>query len=196
MDVKPRSRTASPEPRASRTVSVDTATSRTFDNGAPLNKNGIPGALEQRAVATRDQLIVRRSVGTTQFQRSVTAGFARARNNLRPGSRCRFSRDRQVAELFVFPGNVHAFGLPMHARASDALGEVAPIRRLKRAFMRVRAGRDHMAAGLNQLAARGKNPLPSGRRSRFNDDKRVRSQIPEPLQNRRPNLRGEASFRT
>ena len=48
-----------------------------------------------------------------------------------------------------------------------------------------------MRAGLNQLAARGKNPLPSGRRSRFDNHKRVRSQIPEPLQNRVPDLRGK-----
>ena len=40
------------------------------------------------------------------------------------------SRDGEVDEFFILPGNVRAFGLTMDARTGDALGEMAPIRRL------------------------------------------------------------------
>lgn len=77
----------------------------------------------------------------------------------------------------------------MDARAGDALGEVAPVRRLERTCARMRAGSDHLRAGLDQLIARGDNPLPAGRRSRFDNHKRVCGQLPELLQNRMPNFR-------
>src|SRR6266513_2586697 len=93
------------EPHALRTVSVDTATSRRFDSSRPSKRRapiGRPGALEQCAVAAREYLIIRRSVGTTQLQRNMAAGFAWARNNARANSRCRLSRDGDIAELLVF----------------------------------------------------------------------------------------------
>lgn len=124
----------------------------------------------------------------------MTAGFSGASYNSRSGMRCRFSRNCQIAEFLVFPGDVRAFGLPMDARAGNALGEMTPVRRLKRARMRMRAGRDHMRGGLDQLTARDKNPLPPGRCSRFDDHQSVRSPLPEPLQNRMPD-RGASSFR-
>ena len=86
----------------------------------------------------------------------------------------------------VFPRDLRALGLPMRARAGNALGEMAPVRWRKRACMRMRAGRDHVRAGFDQLAARGKNPLPPGRRSRFDDHQHVRGQLPELSQNRLP----------
>jgi hypothetical protein len=52
-----------------------------------------------------------------------------------------------------------------------------------------------MRAGLDQLIARGDNPLPAGRRSRFDNHKRVCGQLPELLQNRMPSFR-RSSFRT
>lgn len=54
---------------------------------------------------------------------------------------------------------------------------------------RARAGSDHLRVGLDQLIARGDNPLPAGRRSRFDNHKRVCGQLPELLQNRMPSFR-------
>ena len=114
----------------------------------------------------------------------MPAGLAWACNNARSDTRSRLSRDRHIAELLVFPGDVRAFGLSMDARAGDALGEVAPVRRLERTCARMAR-----RAGLDQLIARGDNPLPAGRRSRFDNHKRVCGQLPELLQNRMPSFR-------
>src|SRR5262249_60372289 len=111
----------------------------------------------------------------------MTASFAGASYDSRSGMRCRFSRNRQIAEFLVFPGDVRAFSLPMDARAGNALGEMTPVRRLKRARMRMRAGPDHMRGGLDQLAARGKNAVPPGGGSRLGDHQRVPRPRPRPL---------------
>jgi len=79
----------------------------------------------------------------------------------------------------------------MDARAGNAHGEMTPVRRLKRTRLRMRAGRDYMRAGFNQLATRGMNPLPPGRHSRFDDYESVCSLRPEALQNRMPDRGGK-----
>ena len=106
----------------------------------------------------------------------------------RAGGRRR-ARDRHVAELLVFPRNLRFLGEPMQARTGDALGEMTPVRRHERAGMRMRTRREHMSAGLDQLSPRGDDALPTGRRSRFDDDERVGGRLPQPLQDRLANLR-------
>src|SRR5262245_58193434 len=140
-----------------------------------------PCLLERVAVAPREQLIPSRSIGMAQFQRDPTAGLARSGNDARAGCRRRLSRQRHIAELLVLPGNLRPFGLPMQTRACDTFGEMAPVGRLQGAFMRMRTGRDHMGAALDQLAARGENALPSSRRARLDNDQRVGGQVPQPV---------------
>ncbi len=79
----------------------------------------------------------------------------------------------------------------MQARAGDTLREMAPVRRLQRAGMGVRTRRDHVSAAVDQLTAGGKDTLPAVRRSRFDDDKDVGGQLPQPLQDRLPNVWGK-----
>ncbi len=55
--------------------------------------------------------------------------------------------------------------------------------------MRVRAWRDHVGAGVDQLAACGDDALPAGRRSRLDDDERVGGHPPQPFKNLRSRVR-------
>src|SRR5262245_14799870 len=133
--------------------------------------------------------MIHRSVRTAQLQRDMATGLAWPCNNARSDGHSWLSRDRYIAKFLVFPGSVRTLCLPMQARAGNALAEVAPVRRLKRTGTRMRAGRNHMTASLDQLPARGENPLPTGWRSRFDNHKRVRGQLPESLQDRTPSIR-------
>jgi hypothetical protein len=53
----------------------------------------------------------------------------------------------------------------------------------------VRAWREDVSAGLDQLMPDGANTLPASRRARLDNDQCVRGHVPEPFQNRFPDRR-------
>ena len=72
----------------------------------------------------------------------VTDGCARTREG-----RCcnRRARQRDISEFLVLERQLRALDLLVRAGALQALGEMAPVRRLKRAFAVMRAGRGDCA---------------------------------------------------
>ena len=147
--------------------------------------------MKKCAVAPREQLLARRSVGTAQLQGDPAAGFPRTCNNACAGGRYQRSRDRHVAEFLVLPGDVRTLGLPVQARTGDAAGEMAPIRRLQRTRIRMRAWRNHISTGLDQLAPGGEYMLPTGWRSRLDDHECIDGQSPKPLHDPWPIFRSK-----
>ena len=73
----------------------------------------------------------------------VTTGCASTREG-RAQTGC--ARQRDIGEFLVLERQLGALDLLVRARALQALGEVAPVRRLQRAFAVMRAGRGDMRA--------------------------------------------------
>src|SRR5689334_23228142 len=106
-------------------------------------------------------------------------------NDTRAGSCWRPPRYRDIAEFFIFPRNFGALRLPMQARSRHARGEMAPVRGLQRTIAGVRTWGDNMSTRLDQLAARGKDALPSCRRAGFDNEKHIRGQLPQTFEDDR-----------
>jgi Mitochondrial small ribosomal subunit Rsm22 len=117
-------------------------------------------------------MFARRPIFAAQLQRHAAAALSRTGDDARRGDGRRRARDRHIAELLVFPRKLRVLGQPMQARTGDALGEMTPVRRHKRAGVSVRTRRDQMRAGFDQLSPRGDDALPAGRRARLDDDER------------------------
>ena len=158
--ILPGSRLAGPalSPQSSRRAALNVSPSRLVNSRSPALPSG-SAKLEQNLAGT---------------------GFRR-RDDPRGVGGCRLPRGGDKNEFLVFPRHVGVLGQPVQARAGDAAGKMAPVGRVERAGRLVRARRQHMRAGLDQLRAHRQNALPAGRRARLDDQQRVGGQLPEPV---------------
>ena len=90
----------------------------------------------------------------------------------------RHAGQRDISEFFVLEGQFDPLDLHMCARAGQALGEMAPVRRSKRAFAVMRAGRrDTGAQGDRSLPQRQYSRIAGGRAG-FDYQQRVAGLFP------------------
>ena len=83
------------------------------------------------------------------------------------------SRQRDIGEPFVLERQLRGLDLLVRARALQALGEMAPVRRLQRAFAVMRAGGGDMCTHCNQPLTQRDDAGIAGRRAGFDHEQRV-----------------------
>ena len=106
------------------------------------------------------------------------------RQHTRRPLRNRRARQRDVRKFFVLKRQLRALDLLVRARALQALGEMAPVRRFKRAFAIMRAGGGDMRAQCDQLFTQREDPRIAGRRAGFDDKQRILGLFPHQFSER------------
>ena len=145
---------------------------------SPHRPSASAGRAHSPPWSRRGTLAIARPSGVQSLAVTSTLLTDGLRQHAGGAPRDRRARQRDIGEFLVLERQLGALDLLVRARARQALGEMAPVRRRQADIAVMRAGRRDMRAGRDQLLAQRDDPRIARGRAGFDHQQRVAGLLP------------------